>query len=198
MFRSRRFRRNFRRFNTNRIARRIQNRTVRRYVLIGKDTADAVGAGVIDVHSLVTVNNAPDNSVISNGTTIAELEEESYVNRIKLQLFINGTATGDANEPIDVILYRDYKGQVGNITDPADIFDGPNTEANDELRRHAIWFKRLYLTAAKDRQQFFINTTMKGKGYLPQGSVIKLAIMNKSASESIQTSVIGHIYAKTP
>lgn len=192
----------FRRFRGRRRFRKLRmmrKPTITRLVDIGSPLGIQIAATSIDNYQLVVADDTPDPTVVSNDTTVAEVEEDSVCVGGRLTLYLNAASTGDAQRSVDICLYRDYRSQItdptaGTVSDT--IFTGPATLSNQNFRRNVMMFRKVFFTANRDKAIIPLRLNPK-KGFIPQGTRIKLVVDNTS-NQAVNVTLVGKMKFRHP
>lgn len=137
--------------------------------------------------------DAPNTTVQSNGTDIAQVENNSLVwGKIKIE---GAITNGTVPVPIDILLYKDHSlGTFTDITD-ADAPMAPMSTQTVTLQKKAkMYFKRVFLSPQNDKFVCYIPIKKK---LLRDGESLKLLVEDRqTATNSVSYQIYGSLKAR--
>lgn len=116
-----------------------------------RSTPVAIATETAVNYSMLLNSDSPDKSIVSNFTsTIAQVENGTKI--LKKGSFVTISMIAITSPVICAIwVYLNSKGQVIAPTDSTDFSEGPQTDANAELRAKTIYYRHIPLSTTEYR-----------------------------------------------
>lgn len=145
-------------------------------------------AAATDTETLIitptTIDEDPDHTIISNGTTIAECHENSRITGVDLTLEIAGDSSPDDPFPVSVLVWKDSQhGALGTPGTANDVLVPSTTLQLGELKRSTCQFERFMITGQSDKRRLRIRIPRRLR-YIRQGERIAMTITNGAAANT--------------
>lgn len=140
-----------------------------------------------------TIDEDPDHTIVSNGSTIGEIAENSRIIKTDLQLDISSEADNTPFACTAIFWKDDIHGAVtqptvGSILVPA------TTQALATTKKSIMMFKRFLFTTNADKRTIFLRIPPRFRT-LRHGESYNLLIVNDSAAADITFMLSGRLWS---
>lgn len=166
-------------------------KTVRANVNINTTLA----ANTTVTHTLLEANDSPTLSQVSDGTVVADCENNSIITGIKVKFALVPNA--QITDPIQYsfLLWKDRNSFAG-ANDPTSALDvlAPSTTAQlGLLKANTAMFRRDFLSASGDKHTYFLKIPRRLR-VMKDGDTLKLTITNsEAATDAMEYFISGYI-----
>lgn len=151
-------------------------------------------SGEAILNTPATVDEDPDHTIISNGTTIAECDAGARITKVDLTLEISCAAATATPFPVAFIVWKDaHYGAITAPTTADDVFSPSTTLQLATLKKNTCQYEKFLLTVQGDRRRFHLRVPRRLRR-LMQGEGIKISISNLAPdTNSIVYTLFGKI-----
>lgn len=146
----------------------------------------AASANFTLLRTPATLDEDPDHSIVSNGTTIAECAENSRIVKTDLKIELAADAITDPFT-VSVILWKD--GIHGQVTQPtvAAVLSPATTQALATTKQHICQFERFMFTSQGDKRVIHLRIPRRLR-QLRHGESIQLLVNSTGATDTLSTT----------
>lgn len=142
-----------------------------------------------------TIDEDADHTIISNGTTIAEVGERSKI--VKMDVFLEiGCESVSAPFSVSFLVYKDsIHGALAAPSSANNVLAPSTTLQLAELKKSTCQFERFLITANGDKRRFRLRVPRR-LSFLKQGEHLSIMLTNSTAgAEDITYLIVGRIWS---